>query len=65
MVRLNFSDLSSEAQERLLEQSKKQIESRFGQDILRYAQEQQLDYQELLEEEAIRNLYSYSFVFSV
>ncbi|MFL1013368.1 hypothetical protein [Flavisericum labens] len=65
MVYLNYNNLDAETQHRLLENSKRDIENRFGADLKIYAQTQHLDYQTLLEEEAIKNLYSYQYVFNI
>lgn len=65
MEKLNYSNLDKETQERLLSKSKTEIEQRYGQKLKSYARENGLDYSELLEEEAIRNLYNYRFVFKV
>lgn len=63
--RLNFNNLDGDTQEKLMEQSKKEVEIKFGSEMKIYAQENHLDYQEILEEEAIKNLYNYKFMFTV
>ena len=65
MIYLNYSNLNEETQNQLLENSKKEIEERFGDDIQRYADENHIDFEKMLEEEAQRNLYSYDFVFVI
>lgn len=65
MIYLNFNNLDSETQQRLLSLSKKDVEIRFGNDLKRYSQEHCTSYDILLEEEAIRNLYTYKFEFKV
>jgi hypothetical protein len=65
MIYLNYSNLNEETQNQLLENSKKEIEKRFGDDIRRYADENHIDFEKMLEEEAQRNLYSYDFVFVI
>lgn len=65
MVYLNYNNLDAQTQNHLLSISKKDIENRFGHDLKKYAQENQLDYDELLEEEATRNLYNYKYVFNI
>lgn len=65
MVQLNYNNLDKETQERLLAKSKKEIERRYGKDLKAYAIENGLDYISLLEEEAIRNLYNYKFIFNI
>ncbi|WP_424003631.1 hypothetical protein [Maribacter sp. IgM3_T14_3] len=63
MVKLNFNNLDVETQEKLLTTSKAEIEKRFGKDLKTYALENGLNFDELLNEEAIRNLYNYQFMF--
>ena len=65
MVYLNFTDLSEEAQNRLLENSKKDVERKFGDAIRKYVKENHNCFETMNEEEAIRNLYSYKFVFNI
>ncbi len=65
MLYLNYNNLDDETQQRLVSISKKDVEQKFGNDLKRYAQEHQLDYDTLLDEEAIRNLYSYDYVFNI
>lgn len=65
MIYLNYSNLNEETQKRLFEDSKKEIEERFGDDIRQYAIENQIDFERMLEEEAQRNLYGYDFVFNM
>ncbi|MDP2692920.1 MAG: hypothetical protein Q8O88_04745 [bacterium] len=65
MIYLNYSNLNEETQKQLLEDSKKEIEERFGNDIRQYAIKNQIDFDKMLEEEAQRNLYSYDFVFNM
>ncbi len=63
MVYLNFTDLSEEAQNRLLEYSKKDVERKFGDDIRKYVRENYTCFETMIEEEeAVRNLYSYTFL---
>ena len=65
MVYLNFTDLSEEAQNRLLENSKKDVERKFGDAIRKFVKENHSCFEKMIEEEAIRNLYSYKFVFNI
>ncbi|OBX18397.1 hypothetical protein LX77_03190 [Gelidibacter algens] len=65
MVYLNFTDLSEEAQNRLLELSKKDVERKFGDSIRKYVRENYTSFETTVEEEAIRNLYSYKFIFNI
>jgi len=63
--RLNFNNLDLETQEKLMQQSKHEIERKFGEDLKKYADENFLDYDSLLEEEAIKNLYNHKFKFTI
>ena len=65
MIYLNYNNLDGETQERLLKQSIKEIEERFGKEIMMFAVQHQKDYEALLEEEAVRNLYNYKFIFTI
>ena len=65
MIYLNYSNLDAETQQRLLLNSKKEVEGKFGDDLKIYAKEHYLNYDVLLEEEATRNLYNYKFVFNI
>lgn len=65
MVYLNFTDLSEEAQNRLLENSKKDVERKFGDAIRKYVKENHTNFETMIEEEALRNLYSYTYVFNI
>jgi hypothetical protein len=65
MVYLNYTNLDNETQVRLVSVSKKDVEQKFGNYLKQYAKEYHLEYDTLLEEEAIRNLYSYDYVFNI
>ncbi len=65
MVYLNYNNLDNETQERLLSMSKAEVESRCGKYLKTYAELHHLDYDILLEDETIKNLYSYMFVFNI
>ena len=65
MVYLNYNNLDGETQERLLKQSRREIEERHGKELHMYAVNYQKDYDVVLEEEAIRNLYNYKFIFTI
>ncbi|WP_142785705.1 hypothetical protein [Changchengzhania lutea] len=65
MVYLNYNNLDADTQDRLLQDSKSDVEQKFGNDLKCYAKKHHLDYNTILEEEAIRNLYSYQYVFNI
>ncbi|MBU2526356.1 MAG: hypothetical protein KKC03_07125 [Bacteroidetes bacterium] len=65
MIYLNYNNLDDETQQRLLSMSKKEVENRFGEQLRNYAREHYVNYQTLLEEEAIRNLYNFKYVFNI
>ena len=65
MFSLNFSNLDSETQQLILTISKAELEQKFKHNLQAYAQKNKLPYEQVLEEEAIRNLYNFEFRFSV
>ena len=65
MIYLNYNNLDKETQEYLLSISKKEIESKFRAELKRYAKENQLEYDAILYEEAVKNLYSYQYIFNI
>ena len=65
MIYLIFTDLNKEAQNRLLENSKKDVELKFGDSIRKYVKENHNCFKTMIEEEALRNLYSYQYVFNI
>ena len=65
MICLNFTDLNEETQERLIADSKEDVKRKYGKDLMDYATEHNTDLDRMLDEEAIRNLHSYTFVFNV
>jgi len=65
MVYLNYNNLDAETQNYLLSVSKEDVESKFGDNLKAYAKEHHLNYDVLLDEEAIRNLYNYRYVFNI
>ncbi|MDO1501707.1 hypothetical protein Q2T40_16350 [Winogradskyella maritima] len=65
MIYLNFTDLSEETQERLLANSKADVKQKYGKDLMDYATKYNTNLDKMLDEEAMRNLYSYNFVFNI
>ena len=65
MVYLNYNNLDGETQEKLLRRSKTEVHRKYGKELRIYAESNQLDYDIILEEEAIKNLYTYKFIFTV
>jgi len=65
MFYLNYNNLDAETQQRLLDNSKKDVEQIYGDELKAYATEFHLNYKTLLEEEAVRNLYNYHFIFNI
>ncbi len=63
--RLNFNNLDSETQEKLMQRSRQEVGQKCGEDIKVYAEVNHLDYGILLEEEAIKNLYNHKIKFTV
>lgn len=65
MVYLNFTNLDEETQERLLQESREDILSRNGKQLKQYAKENDCNFEQLLYEETVRNLYSYDYIFNI
>lgn len=65
MIYLNYSNLNAETKERLFQDSKKDVEQKFGSDIRNYAKQHVVNYNKMLEEEALRNLYNYKYIFNI
>lgn len=65
MIYLYFTDLNKATQTRLLENSKKDVERKFGDAIRKYVRENHTCFETTIAEEALRNLYSYTFVFNI
>jgi hypothetical protein len=58
-------NLDEETQQHLLNISKEDAEHKFGAALKSHSQSHLLNYQELLEEEATRNLYNFQYVFNI
>ncbi|MBW8244854.1 hypothetical protein K1F50_18750 [Muricauda oceani] len=65
MIEPDYNNLDKETQSYLHSLSKKDVERRFGRQLWEYALKHRLDYDELVEEETIRNLYNYKYVFNI
>ncbi|MCK0158894.1 hypothetical protein MWU65_17030 [Cellulophaga sp. F20128] len=65
MIYLNFTDLSGAAQTRLSENSKKDVEQKIGDAIRKYVRENHSCFETMIAEKALRNLYSYKFIFEI
>ena len=65
MIHLKFQDLSSAKQEELLKISRDHVTHIFGESIRKYVAETGEDFDRLIEEEAIKNLYTYQFMFTI
>ncbi len=65
MIRLNYNNLDEKTQSKILSKSKADIRRKFGKDLKAYAKQNNLNYKALLEEEALRNLYNYKYVFKL
>ena len=65
MIYLNFTDLNEETQERLLANSKADVQKKYGKDIMDYATNHNSNLNKTLEEEALRNYYSYIYLFNI
>lgn len=65
MIYLNYNNLDAETQERLLSDSKADVKRRFGKELKAYARKHHLNFDDMLHEEAVKNLYSYTYVFNI
>lgn len=65
MIYLNYSNLNEETKEQLFQNSKKEVEQHLGDDIRSYAEKYHINYDTMIEEEALRNLYSYKYIFNI
>jgi len=65
MIYLNYNNLDAETQERLLSNSKEDVKRRYGNELKKYAREHCLKFEDILDEEAVKNLYSYQYVFNI
>lgn len=65
MIYLNYNNLDAETQERLLSNSKAEVKRKYGNDLKAYATKHHLNFEDLLHEEAVKNLYSYTYVFNI
>ncbi|WP_179354348.1 MULTISPECIES: hypothetical protein [Flavobacteriaceae] len=57
--------MSSEKQEELLQVSREHVTYLYGDSIKKYVDETGADYDSLIDEEMIKNLYTYSYVFNI
>lgn len=65
MIHLKFQDLSLEKQEEILKVSREHVTHLFGESIRKYVDETGEDFDRLIDEETIKNLYSYDYVFNI
>ncbi|MBO0356065.1 hypothetical protein J0656_18750 [Muricauda ruestringensis] len=65
MIELSYNNLDEETQNYLRSLSKRDVIRRFGGQLWEYALKYRLDYDELIEEETIRNLYNYRYIFKI
>lgn len=65
MICLNFTNLDAKTQSYLLALSLSNIENKYGAQLKRYAQENDMDFKSLLEQETQRNLYEYEYEFKI
>tara|TARA_R110000868_G_scaffold318766_1_gene579485 strand:+ start:230 stop:427 length:198 start_codon:yes stop_codon:yes gene_type:complete len=65
MIYLNFTDLNEKTQERLIASSKEDVKEKYGKDIMNYATKHNTNLDKMLDEEALRNLYSYKYIFNI
>ena len=56
MIYIKFQDLSEEKQEELLQVSREHVTHLYGESIKKYVEETGADYENLIDEEMIKNL---------
>ncbi|WP_422350995.1 hypothetical protein [Flagellimonas sp.] len=65
MIYLNFNHLNHEAKAELLEMAREHVEHENGKAIKEYCKEKRYDYEKVIDEESIKKLYTYDYVFSI
>ncbi|WP_299555284.1 hypothetical protein [Seonamhaeicola sp.] len=65
MITLNYNNLDAETQEWLLSKSKAEIKERHGNELKAFSEQHQLNFEDVLYEEAIKNLYNYKYIFNI
>ena len=65
MIYLNFNHLNEETKEELLEMARKHVEHENGNTIREYCEEKGEDYERIIDEESIKKLYTYDYVFNI
>lgn len=65
MIYLNYNNLNAQTQARLLCDSRAEVEQKLGKKLKAYAKEHYLNYEDILQEEAMKNLYSYIYIFNI
>lgn len=65
MIYIKFLNLSEEKQEELLKVSREHVTYLFGDSIKKYVDKTGADYERLIDEETIKNLYTYNYVFNI
>ncbi|TXN34959.1 hypothetical protein FVB32_10190 [Flagellimonas hymeniacidonis] len=65
MIYIKFQDLSEEKQEELLKVSREHVTYLFGDSIKKYVDKTGADFERLIDEETIKNLYTYDYFFNI
>ncbi|GMN11551.1 hypothetical protein MTsPCn9_25710 [Croceitalea sp. MTPC9] len=65
MIYLNFTNLDEETQQVLLGMAREHVESESKVAIEKYCKENGGDYERIIDEESIKKLYTYDYVFNI
>lgn len=65
MIYLTFNNLDQETQRELLETAREHVESADGKWIKEYCRKHGADYDTTVDEETIKKLYTYDYVFNI
>ncbi|WP_190810337.1 hypothetical protein [Flagellimonas sp. S3867] len=65
MIHLNFSHLTQEMQEELLMMAREHVEHLYKDSIQSYCDKNGGNHEKLMDEEAIKMLYTYDYVFNI
>lgn len=65
MIHLNFSHLTQEIQEELFMMAREHVEHLYKDSIRSHCDKNGGDYNKLMDEEAIKMLYTYDYVFNI
>ena len=65
MIHINFNHLNAEMQEKLLQMAREHVEETIGNALKDYSHKHGIEYEKLVDEESIKKLYTYDYVFNI